>query len=231
MDDPQAAPVADVSAPGTDVASPDFNSKIAELCKDIAAHPDMGKGEKKKKLMLAVELLQKAAAEGDDEPVEVQPAPEAEDGMPWEDPEGDDADTNRKEEEEEKKTEETINLLKASTDPKHKQLAESLIARVGELKEKRRNLHLVREAQILRDHMTIARRLCEKSALPKHQATELFLEQMASKRTLKAAKMLLEDRLAQANVKKPTSSTSFVNQDGTRKEVKDVKTFVEAVNG
>lgn len=219
-----------------------LNEKVAHLVAEITKHPDMDIAEKKKKVLAAFNLLDETAApapEPEPEPApeeepEMTPAAEAEDAL-GQKGEANDLKKEKEEEKDEEKMEESIRALKTSSDPKHKELAEALDARLKSLREKRREIRLFKEAQRYQKRMAYAKKLCSESALPKDQVTGLLLESMAAKKDVKTMKAVLEDRLAIVNVKRPTSGPNFVNRNDPksasgRKEASDMKSFMESLN-
>lgn len=225
---------APIAAPGPagieDMGS--LNEKVAHLVSEITKHPDMPTAEKKKKVMAAFNLLDETAA-----PVPVEEPPMEEPPVPVSGME-DDMDKEREEEEKEKKEEEkmeeSISKLRASSDPSVKQLAESIDTRLKSLRSKRRELKLLKEAQAIAGNKTKARKLCEESALPREQITDLLVESMAARKSEPGMRAILEDRLAVVNVKRPTSGPGFVGRKDKNgqapKEASDLKSFVEAIN-
>ena len=210
-----------------------MNEKVAHLMAEIAKHPDMPMAEKKKRVLAAFNLLDDTSAPPVEEvPVDAAPVAPMEDDMDKE------REEEKKEKEEEKKMEESIKKLKSSSDPAHKELAESIEKRLVALKDKRKELKLLEEAAQYKTAKAKARQLCEASALPKPLITDHLIESMAKRKDEKGMKAILEDRLAFVNVKQPTSAPGTQNaafkhvKPGTsgRKEASDLTAFLESLN-
>lgn len=226
---PIAAPPADGAVPAD---SGSMNEKVAHLMAEIAKHPDMPIQEKKKRVLAAFNLLDETAPPPPEEPP-------VEATMPMEDDMDKEREEEKKEKEEEEKMEESIKRLKSSSDPAHKELAESIEKRLVALKDKRKELKLLKEAQAYKDAKMKARQLCEASALPKPLITDHLIESMAKRKDEKAMRAVLEDRLAFVNIKQPTATPGHqvgqkkpVVQSGTsgRKEASDLNSFLESLN-
>lgn len=223
MPDP-VAPEMPVAVPGAGSSIEDhegMDAKLGHLMSEIVKDTTLDKAAKRKKVMTVLDLQDDGEA----------PKEEMED-------EGDserEKEEDEKEKKEEEKMDEAICELRKSTDPKLKELAESMSKKLAEKRTTRKELDTLKAVTKLTQRREKAQKLCDESALPKTCITPVLVEQMAARKTEKGMRALLEDRLAVVNVKRPTSSASWVGRkdpktgkDGVAEP--STKDFVESLN-
>lgn len=225
MPDP-VAPEMPVAVPGAGSSIEDhegMDAKLGHLMSEIVKDTTLDKAAKRKKVMTVLDLQDEGDMEAPKEEMEDEGDSERE------------KEEEEKEKKEEEKMDEAICELRKSTDPKLKELAESMSKRLADKKAVRKELDALKAVTNLNKRREKAQKLCDESALPKTCITPVLVEQMAARKTEKGMRALLEDRLAVVNVKRPTSSAGWVGRkdpktgkDGVTEP--STKDFVESLN-
>jgi hypothetical protein len=218
---PAEAVISSPGAGGTSIHDHEgLAAKVAHLAGNYINSDGMTKAEKKKKLMVALDLLTDP-----DQPVVSEPEETPGEG----DEEAGDDDMDME------SANVALQTIKALNDPKNKVLVESLEAEIAAHKTKTTELDAFTVKESWGKQMVTATKLCMESRLPKTLISQVFLEQVAHAKTEDKMKAIIKDREVVFFTNRPSSGPGFMGTPpvaaGATSAKGDAKAFAAQIRG